>query len=87
MHRPIYHVNSAIKAGIGREPVLSVVEACWAVETAVREALEEAAIIAEDRAPVVQCMSVEPIVAACFDIADRIRRLADSPASGGANDG
>lgn len=40
---------------------------------------ERAAECAEDRMPVVQCMSVEPIVSACKDIAAAIRSL---PATG-----
>jgi hypothetical protein len=39
------------------------------------ECKEAAAKVAEDRAPVVQCMSVEPIVDACLDVAERIRNL------------
>lgn len=42
-------------------------------EAAVLFERERCARIAEDRMPAVQCMSVEPIVAACEDIAAYIR--------------
>lgn len=42
-----------------------------------RAAFIEAAEIAEDRMPVVQCMSVEPIVSACLDIAAALRSKAE----------
>lgn len=40
---------------------------------AIRATTESAAKLAEDHAPNVQCMSVEPVVAVCFDIATKLR--------------
>jgi hypothetical protein len=40
---------------------------------AIRATTERAAVLAEGCAPVVQCMSVEPIVSVCFDIATKLR--------------
>lgn len=41
----------------------------------VRAGLEAAAKVCEDRMPVIQCMSVEPIISALDDAAQAIRSL------------
>ena len=51
------------------------------VSEARRQAFIEAAEIAEERMPVVQCMSVEPVVSACLDIASTLRAKAEESAS------
>ena len=48
-----------------------------ALADARRQAFIEAAGIAEDHMPAIQCMSVEPIVSACLDIANDIRAKAE----------
>lgn len=66
----------AIEAGEGDNLPLVQIVAHHAQQARLEER-ERCAAIAEDRAPVVQCMSVAEIVEACTDIASKIREGGD----------
>lgn len=46
-----------------------------AADAAIAIVLERCAQVAENRMPVIQCMSVEPVIVACTDITAEIRAL------------